>query len=237
MDEDFKVFDFHRIFIGDEPPLFLLEIAFRTFIMYGYTIFLLRILGKRSMGQLSVLELAIIIGFGSAVGDPMIGADMPILHGVVAITVVALFQIGLEHLINKNKKVETLLEGTPNMIVDDGLIRWEQLDKNNLSKEDLFRALRGKEVEHLGQIQKAFFETSGQVSVLFYPPKKVKPGLSVTPENEIPPGSVMKKSMRMEEAGLYCCLKCGNVKSFRKKAPVPVCEVCAGEEWLKAIHG
>lgn len=237
MDEDFKVFDFHRIFIGDEPPLFLLEIAFRTFIMYGYTIFLLRVLGKRGMGQLSVLELAIIIGFGSAVGDPMIGADMPILHGVVAITVVALFQIGLEHLINKNKKVETLLEGTPNVIVDDGLIRWEHLGKDNLSKEDLFRALRGKEVEHLGQIQKAIFETSGQVSVLFYPPKKVKPGLSVMPENEIPPGSVMKKSIRMEEAGLYCCLKCGNVKSFRKKAPVPVCEACAGEEWLKAIDG
>lgn len=236
MNDNFEVFDFHRIFLGDAPPLFLLEIAFRTFIMYAYTIFLLRVLGKRGMGQLSVLELAILIGFGSAVGDPMIGADMPILHGVVAITVISVFQIGLERLINRNKKVEFLMEGVPNLIVDDGLIIWEDLNKDNLSKEDLFRGLRAKDVEHLGQVQKAFFETSGQVSVLFQSPKKIKPGLSVIPENEIPPGSILKKSMHMEEAGLYCCMKCGNVKSFRKREKVPVCEVCAGEEWLKAIE-
>src|SRR5215207_7709864 len=100
-----KPFDFHRIFLGDAPALFLLEIVFRTLIMYTYTVILLRILGKRGMGQLSMLELAIIIAFGSAVGDPMVGAEMPILHGMTAITAVTIFQIGLERLINMNKKV------------------------------------------------------------------------------------------------------------------------------------
>src|SRR6476620_5218126 len=116
MDNTFRPFDFHRIFFGNSPALFLLEIVFRTFIMYCYTVFLLRILGKRGMGQLSMLELAIIISFGSAVGDPMMGANVPILHGVVAITAVTIFQIGLERLINKNRKVEALLEGTPDLI-------------------------------------------------------------------------------------------------------------------------
>ena len=91
----FKPFDFHRIFLGDAPTLFLLEIVFRTFIMYCYTVLLLRILGKRGMGQLSMLELAIIISFGSAVGDPMVGAEVPIVYGVVAITFVTIFQISL----------------------------------------------------------------------------------------------------------------------------------------------
>ena len=186
MEEDFTVFDFHRIFIGDAPSLFLLEIVFRTFIMYAYTVFLLRILGKREMGQLSVLELAIIISFGSAVGDPMIGADMPILYGLVAITSVAIFQIGLESLINKNKRMEVLMEGTPNLVVENGRINTESLGKNKISKEDLFRALRGKDVEHLGQVKKAFFETTGQISVYFNSPKQIKPGLTVEPENEFP---------------------------------------------------
>src|SRR3954470_23634218 len=106
MDKNFHVFDFHRIFLGDLPIYFLLEIVFRTLIMYSYTIILLRILGKRGMGQLSTLEVAIIICFGSAVGDPMLGAEVPILHGMVAITVVAFFQIYVERLINKNRKVE-----------------------------------------------------------------------------------------------------------------------------------
>lgn len=81
MDAGFEVFDYKRIFFGDAPILFLAEIVFRTVIMYTYTIFLVRVLGKRGMGQFSGLELVIIICFGSAVGDPMIGADIPIIHG------------------------------------------------------------------------------------------------------------------------------------------------------------
>src|SRR4030095_7550170 len=117
MDETIRAFDWHRIFFGDAPLLFLLEIVLRTLIMYTYTVFLLRLLGKRGMGQLSMLELAIIISFGSAVGAPMFGAKIPILHGAIAITVVTIFQIALEYFINKNSKVEAVMEGTPNIVV------------------------------------------------------------------------------------------------------------------------
>ena len=142
MNTDFKVFDFHRIFIGDAPLVFLLEIIFRTLVMYSYSIFLLRILGKRGMGQLSTLELAIIIAFGSAIGDPMVNANVPVLYGMVAVTVVTVFQISLERFVNKNKKIEAIVEGAPNLVVDNGIIKWECLTKDNLSKEDLFRSLR-----------------------------------------------------------------------------------------------
>jgi len=232
MNKDFEVFDFHRIFIGDTPLIFLLEIVLRTLIMYGYTTLLLRLLGKRGMGQLSTLELAIIIAFGTAVGDPMVDANMPVLHGMVAVTVVTIFQIALERLINKNKKVEALLEGAPNLVVEDGIIKWDCLVKDNLSKEDLFRSLRGKDVEHLGQIHKAYFETSGQISVMFKSPKQVKPGLSVIPEREIDRTTIVKAPKPAEEAGVYCCINCGNVKSFAQKQKAPTCELCAGEEWV-----
>ena len=234
MNNDFEVFDFHRIILGDAPLIYLLEIVFRTLIMYSYTIILLRILGKRGMGQLSTLELAIIIAFGSAIGDPMVNANMPILHGMVSVTVVTIFQISLERLVNKNKKVETLLEGAPNLVVDQGIIKWECLTKDNLSKEDLFRSLRSKDVEHLGQIEKAFFETSGQISVMFYSPKKVKPGLTVLPENEIAPNSIMKVSVPVKEAGYYACLDCGNTKSFELEQNLPKCELCGSSEWVQA---
>ena len=235
MDNSFEVFDFHRIFIGDAPLTYLLEIIFRTIIMYGYTIFLLRILGKRGMGQLSSLELAIIISFGSAVGDPMIAEDMPILHGMVAITTITLLQIGLERMINRHKKVEAFMEGTPNLIVDDGLIQLKCLLEENLSREDVFRALRGKEVEHLGQINKAFFETSSKISVLFHAPKILKPGLTVLPEKEIPVTSIIKAATTVKKAGLYACINCGKVESLEKNKKAPTYKECAGEEWIEAI--
>lgn len=234
MDKDFHVFDFHRIFIGDTPLTFLLEIIFRTLIMYSYTVILLRILGKRGMGQLSTLELAIIISFGSAVGDPMVGANIPILHGMVAITVITFIQIRLERLINRNKKVEAIMEGRPNLVVDNGVIKWDCLIKDNLSKEDLFRALRGKDVEHLGQIDKAYFEISGQVSVLFHSPKRVKPGLTVIPEDEISPGRIVKNTEPVEKTGLYCCMNCGYSRHFGEKQNAAKCNVCSNEEWTHA---
>lgn len=204
--------------------------------MYAYTVFLLRVLGKREMGQLSVLELAIIISFGSAVGDPMIGADMPILYGIVAITTIALLQMGLESLVNKNKKVEELMEGAPELVVDHGSIRLEGLKKENLSREDLFRALRSKDVKHLGEVHKAFVETSGQVSVLFNAPKNIKPGLSVLPENQVDESRVIKSKTAVEEPGEYCCVQCGAIKTFHEQRKAPACDVCSGEEWVKAIH-
>jgi uncharacterized membrane protein YcaP (DUF421 family) len=177
---------FTGFFLGDAPYAFLLEILFRTVIMYAYTIFLLRVLGKRGMGQLSTLELAIIISFGSAVGDPMMGVDIPIIHGLLVITTVALLQIGMEKVINKHKKLENIMEGIPDCLVDMGVINLENLAKNELSHEDLLRSLRASQVDHLGQINKAIFETSGVISVLFLPPKHIRPGLSALPQDLIP---------------------------------------------------
>lgn len=234
MDEHFKVFDFHRMFFGDAPASFMLEIVFRTIIMYIYTIALLRVLGKRGIGQLSTLELAIIICFGSAVGDPMMGAEVPILHGLTAITAVALLQIGMERIINRNKKVEAIMEGTPECVVDNGLIIVKHLDKDNISHEDLFRALRSKDVEHLGQVRKAFFETSGQVSVFFQSPKNIKPGLSVMPydKNSACDDDIINNTNPIR---YYSCRNCGHTKASDQHSIASECTVCNCTEWAPSI--
>jgi uncharacterized membrane protein YcaP (DUF421 family) len=234
MDSTFKPFDLHRIFLGDSPALFLLEIVFRTFIMYSYTVLLLRILGKRGMGQLSMLELAIIISFGSAVGDPMMGAEVPIVHGVIAITFVTIFQILLERFINRNPKVEAVMEGTPNLVVTNGIINWDCMKRDNISKEDLFRALRGKDVQHLGQVKKAFFETSGSVSVFFQPAKKIKPGLALLPDEMIEEEEIIKAGEPVPEDGLYACMDCGNTTHLSNEEKVKECPVCKGKKWTSA---
>jgi len=234
MDESFKPFDFHRIFLGDAPLLFLLEIVFRTLIMYSYTVFLLRVLGKRGMGQLSMLELAIIISFGSAVGDPMVGAEIPIIHGMIAITVVTIFQITLERFINRNRKVEAVMEGSPNLVVTNGVINWSCMKRDNISKEDLFRALRGKDVEHLGQVKKAFFETSGVVSVFFQSPRKVRPGLALLPDEMVDKEVIIKAGDNVEEEGVYCCMDCGKINKVGHNEIAGKCELCEGERWVAA---
>ncbi|PWS33821.1 DUF421 domain-containing protein [Pedobacter paludis] len=232
--EDIRIFDFHRIFIGTEPIGFLLEIVFRTIIMYAYTIVLLRFLGKRSMGQLSTLELAIIICFGSAVGDPMMGAEVPILHGIVVITTVALLQTAMEWIINRNKKVENFMEGKADCLIDDGIIMFDALKKNNLSHADLFRSLRNKDVEHLGQVNKAFFETSGLVSVLFHPPKKLKPGLGILPDEFINDSAYLNAGEKTTLNADYSCTNCGFTKHIKPQEIIAACAVCKQKLFIKS---
>jgi len=234
MPKDFHVFDFHRIFFGNLPPIFLFEVVFRTLILYSYTLVLLRLLGKRGMGQLSTLEVAIIISFGSAIGDSMIDADVPVLYGMIGITVVAVFQIYLERLINKNKKVEAFMEGEPRLMVENGIIMWPCMVDENLSKEDLFRFLRDKEVEHLGQVHKALFEISGNVSVMFQSPKNVKPGLTVLPENNISKNAVLQEGHEVSEDAHYSCLNCGYTISLNTRNQFGKCVNCNTNQWIRS---
>lgn len=230
-----QVFDFHKMFFGEEPKIFLLEIVLRTAIMYTYTVLLIRLLGKRSMGQLSTLELAIIIGFGSAVGDPMFGIDVPISHGIVVITTIALIQVVLEYFINRNKKLEIFMEGKPDCLVDNGRIKCDQLERNKLSHGDLFRFLRGKEVENLGQVKKAYFETSGLVSVIFYESNNIRAGLSILPCDD-EENCCFRQDEAVPQEGEYSCGNCGNTKRFTLGGKFEQCHDCKTSKWSKSEH-
>jgi uncharacterized membrane protein YcaP (DUF421 family) len=227
---EIQIFDFHRIFLGDQPLTFLLEIVFRTVIMYTYTILLLRFLGKRGMGQLSNLELAIIICFGSAVGDPMIGADMPIMYGITAITTVAFSQVGMEKFINRNAKIEKVMEGVPECLVDNGIILLDKLTSENLSHADLFRSLRNKEVFQLGEIKKAYFETSGDITVTFHNPRNVKAGLSVMPMDDTD-STLHKASTKVPSDGPYSCSRCGYTVRLTQRQYFNDCANCGHDHW------
>ena len=84
------------MFLGDEPPLFLLEIAIRTVIIYGYTLVLIRWIGSRSIAQLSLVEFLLVRSPSvSAVGDAMFYPEVPLVHCMVVITVVVLLDKAL----------------------------------------------------------------------------------------------------------------------------------------------
>ncbi|RBQ11814.1 DUF421 domain-containing protein [Pedobacter miscanthi] len=232
----FKTFDFHRIFFGDLPYGFLLEIIFRTSVMYAYTIILLRLLGKRSMGQLSTLELAIIICFGSAVGDPMMGKDIPIIHGMVVITTVAILQSVAEWIINRNKKLEAFMEGRPDCLVNDGMIVNASLNKNNLSHEDLYRFLRSKDIEHLGQVKNAFFETSGLVSVWCFPKSEILPGLGIIPEEYVNEDHLLPAGIAVSLEGHFSCTCCGYTQYMMLGKRFSDCPKCGSKEWIRSVE-
>jgi uncharacterized membrane protein YcaP (DUF421 family) len=161
-------FDLQRIFIGDMSPLFLLEIAFRTAVLFLFTLVMLRSVGHRGLGQLSITEFALIIALGSAVGDPMFYPDVPLLHGMLVIFLIVLFQRIVGLLAMHDKTMGRLIDGVSHRLVADGEIDWHGMKHARMTEGELFAELRQEKVQYLGQVRRAYMETDGEVSVFRY---------------------------------------------------------------------
>lgn len=219
--------DWEKIVLDELDGLYVLEIIFRTAVMFTVILVVLRLSGKRGIRQLSIFELAIIISLGSAVGDSMFYEDVGILTAViVCFTAIGLYR-GITWLTTKNERIEKALEGRPMYIVEDSVITIKDDSKDSLSKYEFFAELREKGVEHLGQVRVAILETDGSISVFFFPNEKVKHGLPILPK------AYNKNTAVITDEGLYACIYCGTV--HRLQTGRHECKRCQHHEWAKAI--
>ncbi len=219
-------FDLMRMFLGDAPPLFLLEILFRTVVIYLYTLALLRWVGGRGIAQLSVVEYLLVIALGSAVGDVLFYPDVPLIHAMLVITVVVLINKGLDLAIVRSDRAKTVLDGGPAQMVDRGRIVQNRLGVSSMGTAELLEMLRSHGVRNLGEVEAAYREASGQLSVFHF--DEPRPGLAVVPPPEIVP-PVLLGAPRDVKA--VCCVKCGNVAVGGDLPDDLACDNCGNGDW------
>ncbi|MGC1241524.1 MAG: YetF domain-containing protein [Chryseosolibacter sp.] len=222
-----EIFEWDRVLTNDLPMTFLLEVLFRTTVMFIVVLAALRFTGKRGVKQLSIFEIVLIIALGSAAGDPMFYEDVGLLPAIVVfIAVISLYRF-VTWLTGKSKWFEELLEGKTEMLIDNGFFSHIKFQQEAIAQDEFFSELRLQSVEHLGQIKYAFLEPSGNISLYFFPDEEVKPGLPLLP------ALFNLKSKTIGEEGLYACANCGYTQ---KLGPgTAICPVCKEEEWVLAI--
>ncbi|NBB21323.1 DUF421 domain-containing protein [Runella sp. CRIBMP] len=221
--------DWKELLLGSEDWHFLIEASLRTAIMFLVLLTGLRLLGKRGVKQLSVFELVVIIGLGSAAGDPMLYNDVGILPALIVFVIVIILYKVVTYFIGQNKKFELLVEGKPICLIKDGVFSIENFRKEALGEDEFFSELRLQSVSHLGQVEEAIVETSGEISLFFYEDDKVKYGLPVMP-------SVLDTSTeRISEAGHYACSFCGYTAKLTPTAK-KICPTCKKHKWVKASN-
>lgn len=189
--QKFEAFDLYRMFLGEQTGslLFLLEIAVRTAVMYLYVLFFARVVGHRAVGQISAFEFIAVIVVSSAAGDAMFYPHVPILHGIVVLTVVMLLHRIFGHVTTWSERAEDVVEGEPLLVVKNGHVVDEALGAGSLSRRELMMLLRVQGHQNLGEIEKAFFEPSAQISVFSFPPDRQKETLSTKPREGSRQGS------------------------------------------------
>lgn len=219
--------DINRLLFGEQEPSFVLEIILRTMVMYLVLLVGLRLMGKRGVRQLTIFELVVIIGLGSAAGDPMFYHDVGLLAAIgVFSIVIALYRL-TTYLVGKSKKFETLVEGTTVCLIENGKFCIQSFNKEALAQDEFFSELRIKGVSQLGQVDRAYLEISGDISVFFSPDEKVKSGLPILPH-------IFKHQLRIVPSpGIYACTHCGETQEIEEGAR-SICPECKKDKWVKA---
>lgn len=232
MEQLIEVFDLQRMLFGDKSPVFLLEIAVRTLIVYLYTLLLLRWLGSRTIGQLSTVEFLLVIALGSAVGDAMFYPDVPLLHALLVVTLVVGANKLLDVLISRSKRAEHLLDGIPQQAIANGVICKDFLAHTSLGVSELSQQLRHNGVEHLGQVAQAFVEADGVLTV--YLAREARPGLPIVPPWEIV--APLKVRALDVTAGLatLSCHRCGTTRAIEDGQAPGTCAHCSNDVWTPA---
>lgn len=174
-------FDWQRLFLGNHPPLFLLEIVLRVVLIYGFAVFMLRFMGKRGQRQITPFELLVVIALGSATGDSMFYPEVPILYAWLIVFIVVFLNWVLDKLQVRFKRVNVFLEGEPRLLVYEGKILMRNLEKENLRPEELLALLREQQVKNLGELHYAFLEQTGHVGIIRYDEENQFEGESTFP--------------------------------------------------------
>lgn len=219
--------DTDKFLFGNMDSGIIVSIALRTFVMFLIILIFLRLLGRRGIKQLSIFELVVILGLGSAAGDPMIYEEIGIGSALITFIVIALSYKILTHLVFRYKSLENLVEGKAVFIIKKGTFAISDFEKQKLSKDEFFMELRVRGVYHLGQVEYAILEISGEVSVYFFPEKQIKYGLPILP------GSLKKTTESFEQGVYYSCTFCGETIKFQDTTP-KACPKCKKNEWIKS---
>jgi uncharacterized membrane protein YcaP (DUF421 family) len=223
-----KGFSWRTLLLGEEDWSFLPEVLLRSAIMFIVAMIALRLIGKRGIMQ-GVFELVLIITLGSAAGDPMFYKKVGLLPAILVFATVILMYRIINFFVAKNKSFEHLIEGKHIRLVKDQRFAIKNLKYEELNKDEIFSDLRMEGVSHLGQVDAAYIEASGQMSVFFLPDEKVTYGLPLLPE------SYEAQFTNIREKGIYSCSYCGYTEEI-KPAKKHTCVVCKKTKWVNSLN-
>jgi len=154
------------------------RLVLRTILLYFTVLTVIRVMGKREIGELSPFDLVIAIMIAELAVFPLASIDTPLAQGLVPMAVLLILQVGLAFLCLKSPQVRKLLSGVPSIMIRNGRIVESELRRQRYAVDELLLQLREKGYTNPQDVEFAILEASGNLSVV---PKASK--RPVTPED------------------------------------------------------
>lgn len=144
----------------------MLIVLLRTIILYALVILVIRLMGKRQIGELQPYEFVITIMISDLASLPMQDTRLPLILGVIPIITLLFIKIVLSIIQLKSQKARKILEGEPTILIAKGKIHFENLKKQQINLDELMEEIRLAGYFDLSEIEYGILENNGQMSFL-----------------------------------------------------------------------
>ncbi len=198
----------------------------RTIIIYLLVLMVIRLMGKRQIGEMQPFEFVITLIIADLACIPMAELSVPLIHGVVPILIILVLHFFICVLARKFMFARYLLTGKPVIVISPNGINYQELKELNMTLDDLLELLRGCDVVSLSDVAYAIIETNGNLSVIkksqtepvTREDMKIETQQNTLPINLIMDGKLMKDNIKIaqvNESLIKECLEKGNIKNIK----------------------
>lgn len=173
----------------------------RAIVLYIIVLVVMRLMGKREIGQLQPFELAIAIMIADLASIPMTEIGIPITKGIIPILGLLVMHLLISFINLKSIKLRELICGKPSMLIYRGKIDEKVLKKERFTINELQERLRGNNIVNIGDVEYAILETNGEVTVIQKPNKRnsIPEDFNIMPDYEGIPYDLVIDGVIMEE--------------------------------------
>ncbi len=146
----------------------MLTMIFRTMLLYALLIVVVRLLGKRQLGQMEPSEFVVTMLLANLATIPLEEPSTPVMHGIAPIALVFAAEYLTAYLTLRSIFVRRLFCGKPVILIENGKISAKNLRRTRINLDELTMHLREKEIFDLSEVKFAILETNGQLSTMMF---------------------------------------------------------------------
>ena len=142
-----------------------ISIIIKTIVLYFYIVVVYRLMGKKEVGKLSIIDLIVSILIAELAAMSIESTDRSILVSIVPILVLVIIQIVLSYISLKSDKIRKIIDGNPTTIIKSGKIKFNEMAKLRYGLDDLITQLREQGIKSIEEVDYAILENNGKLSV------------------------------------------------------------------------
>lgn len=175
-------------------------VLFRTVFFYFFIVLLYRIMGKREIGQLGIIDLIVSILMAELVAISIENTNESLMQTVIPLLVLGGLEILLAFVSIKSRRFRSFFDGKPSLIICNGKVNYKEMIHQRYSMDDLLLSLRQKSIRDINEIEYAFLEPNGKLSIFKYNFLRMK---TTYPMPLILDGEVNKKTLNYLKKDKY----------------------------------